>query len=564
MKRNISSLNCCSKKQKLVENAPNQDISFLSSVRCYIVPACFGLKRLEIFKRQIEKYGGSVIKSLDVTLALTHIIVEDSVDREKVEKLIDFKELCSTAVVKCSWISECLKNKSLLDESDHLIYRRLEDKPKDTKLDDRAIVSRDHISASCELALDITVSKSTSETEQLPDQSSFAVQTEESIQPATFQSKFACAHSSSSSRERVEESPNCHITEELQKLLQVYQAKNDTWRVAGYQKAIAAIHSHPTKITSYEEARQIRGVGEKLAAKVAEIAASGRLRKVEEVCGSEETAVITLFLGVWGAGPATAHAWYAQGLRSLDDVRNKASLTRHQRVGLQHYHDLNDRIPRQEVAQIHDFVRTRIQTLAWLLVPVRERGAVEILKLCGHPVFLRVKMCCDEVRSGIMTEVCGSYRRGRPSCGDVDVLITHPDGHSHAGVFTALLDNMRRKGFLTDDLVTQEDGKQQKYLGVCKLPAPLSKYRRLDIIVVPYAEFAPALLYFTGSSQFNRSMRLLATKMGMSLSEHGLHTNVVRKGSEKLTNGYLLATPTEESIFQHLGLPYRAPRERDH
>jgi DNA polymerase lambda len=72
-------------------------------------------------------------------------------------------------------------------------------------------------------------------------------------------------------------------------------------------------------------------------------------------------------------------------------------------------------------------------------------------------------------------------------------------------------------------------------------------------------------MYFTGSAHFNRSMRLLATKMGMSLSEHALVSNVVRgAGREKLNEGEVLETPTEESVFSLLGLPYRSPKERDH
>ena len=80
-------------------------------------------------------------------------------------------------------------------------------------------------------------------------------------------------------------------------------------------------------------------------------------------------------------------------------------------------------------------------------------------------------------------------------------------------------------------------------------------------------EKATALMYFTGSAHFNRSMRLLASKMGMSLSEHALRTNILRGGKgnkEKLNQGSTLHTPSEESVFQHLGLPYRKPSERDH
>ncbi len=128
-----------------------------------------------------------------------------------------------------------------------------------------------------------------------------------------------------------------------------------------------------------------------------------------------------------------------------------------------------------------------------------------------------------------------------------------------------MLSELRKIGFLTDDLTIQRDGRQQKYLGVCKLLKAGSKHRRLDIIVVPPDERACALLYFTGSAHFNRSMRLLATKMGMSLSEHSLVRNVVRgAGREKLNEGEAVPSAQERDVFEHLGLPYREPRERNH
>lgn len=119
-------------------------------------------------------------------------------------------------------------------------------------------------------------------------------------------------------------------------------------------------------------------------------------------------------------------------------------------------------------------------------------------------------------------------------------------------------------GFLTDDLVShEENGAQKKYMGVCRLPGPGQRHRRLDVIVVPYSEFACALLYFTGSAHFNRSMRALAKTKHMSLSEHSLNCNVVRHGTAKLGTGTPLSTHTEKDVFTQLGVPYREPHERD-
>jgi DNA polymerase/3'-5' exonuclease PolX len=71
-----------------------------------------------------------------------------------------------------------------------------------------------------------------------------------------------------------------------------------------------------------------------MATKVWEVLETGRLQKAEEICSSEEARVLALFNGVWGVGPTTAQNWFAQGLRTLDDLREKATLSRQQLIGL--------------------------------------------------------------------------------------------------------------------------------------------------------------------------------------------------------------------------------------
>jgi DNA polymerase/3'-5' exonuclease PolX len=58
-------------------------------------------------------------------------------------------------------------------------------------------------------------------------------------------------------------------------------------------------------------------------------------------------------------------------------------------------------------------------------------------------------------------------------------------------------------------------------MGICKSKED-TFFRRIDIKVYPKDQYAFALLYFTGSDYFNRSMRLLAESKGFTLSDHGL------------------------------------------
>lgn len=78
----------------------------------------------------------------------------------------------------------------------------------------------------------------------------------------------------------------------------------------------------------------------------------------------------------------------------------------------------------------------------------------------------------------------------------------------------------------------------------------------------PRDQFGYAVLYFTGSDYFNRSMRLFARKKGYTLSDHGLYP-AYRNKQEKVWKGENIPCYSEEDVFKALGLQYRAPNERE-
>jgi DNA polymerase lambda len=59
-----------------------------------------------------------------------------------------------------------------------------------------------------------------------------------------------------------------------------------------------------------------------------------------------------------------------------------------------------------------------------------------------------VKETANEVACGLMIETCGSYRRLKSSCGDIDMLITFKDGrrHIHESVLAPLIDKLKDIG----------------------------------------------------------------------------------------------------------------------
>nr|XP_057947688.1 DNA polymerase lambda [Doryrhamphus excisus] len=515
----------------------------------YILPAGIGNARCQIFQRHIQQNGGQTERSL--CAGVTHVVVDDNMECDRALRLLKVDVIPSGVhLVKCSWLSGCISEKQLLDESSYSIVlpkrdlgtpqentdlltdktttenaEECDQNKEEEKIDTSGEDCKEDVQGE-----DDAVSQSHLEaliTGQHPKDEIPGPSLDPGRDTATHTAvsgKWVCAQSSQSKNNNF----NKHITDKLELLAKAYTHQGDKWRALGYSKAINALKSYHKTVASYQEACLIPGIGKRMADKIDEIMESGHLRKLDHI--GDAVPVLELFTNIWGAGAKTAQLWYQQGFRTLEDIRTKAHLSNTQKIGLKHYEDFLDRMPREEAAAIEKVVRDAVLA----------------------------------IDSGLIAMACGSYRRGKTTCGDVDVLISHPDGKSHRGVFSKVLQSLHDSGFLTDDLVShEENGDQKKYMGVCRLPGPQHRHRRLDIIVVPYKEFACALMYFTGSAHFNRSMRAMAKTKNMSLSEHSLNKSVVRQGSTKVHAGTPLPTLTENDVFSLLGIPYRQPCERD-
>ena len=92
-------------------------------------------------------------------------------------------------------------------------------------------------------------------------------------------------------------------------------------------------------------------------------------------------------------------------------------------------------------------------------------------------------------------------------------------------------------------------------MGMCRYGH--NPVRRIDIRFIPIEHLPSALLYFTGSGEFNKRMRKEALKCGYTINEYGIY---------KLdTEGHkadMVPVSSEEDIFKVIGMDYLEPHLR--
>jgi DNA polymerase/3'-5' exonuclease PolX len=146
--------------------------------------------------------------------------------------------------------------------------------------------------------------------------------------------------------------------------------------------------------------------------------------------------------------------------------------------------------------------------------------------------------------------VCGSYRREKKTCGDVDFIVTHPkfktkkELDKYLEYFQAFLLRLKHEGFLIEFLTGAKV--HTKFMGIFKWNKFIG---RIDIRFIPYESYYYALLYFTGSKDFNTNMRLIAISRELKLNEYGLY--------DKHNKSYKVES--EKEIFDILDMEYIQP-----
>ena len=375
--------------------------------------------------------------------------------------------------------------------------------------------------------------------------------------PPSLRSIYSCQRSTPA------QSPNADFIAQLNIIKHARKLDRDDRGISAlaYSKAIASIQAYPYTLTSPEEVARLPNCAERYAEIFQEWKETGRVEEVQQIETDERMKSLTEFYEIYDVAEKTARQFYARGWRDLDDVISQGwdTLTPNQQIGVKFYDDFKEKIPRDEA----------------------ERIAAVVLRYANR------------VREGFHMVIVGGYRKGKTMCGDVDVILSHPDEDATDHVVEQIVWNLAEDQWITHRLTVStansERGQQTinwrgsmsktRGRGFCTLdkalvvwqdaelaknpdPGRRNPRRRVDIILSPWKTAGCAVLGWSGGTMFERDLRKYCRNVkGVKFDSTGVRRLSDGKWLD-LEKGVNDLLEKEKKVFEGLGLEWRDPEER--
>ena len=307
------------------------------------------------------------------------------------------------------------------------------------------------------------------------------------------------------------------VFEQVADLLE-FQGANP-FRVRAYRNGARAIKDLPEAVEDVandpdRQLTDIAGIGKDLAEKVMTFLMTDSLPLLEELLAEIPESVLAI-LRVPGLGPKRAALLHNElGINDLDQLREACES--------------------QQVRRLKGFgAKTEAAILAGLEIAAQaeERTYWAHADEIARAMLEHLRSC----RGIEKMEMAGSYRRGKDTVGDLDVLVVADEPKEVMDCFGAY------------------PGRAQVLMrGDKKMSIRLGSGLQVDLRVVPAESFGAALQYFTGSKAHNIVLRGMAKDRGLKVNEYG-----VFRGEEQI------AGATEEEVYAALDLPWFPPELRE-
>ena len=312
---------------------------------------------------------------------------------------------------------------------------------------------------------------------------------------------------------------NAEAAESFRTIADLLDVLGERFKPEAYRRVARSIDSLTedlAAIAARGELRSIPGVGDAIEEKIREYLASGRIGYLERLQHDVPAGVADL-LRIPGLGPKSARRfWTELGIEGPAELL--AAIDAGRLNGVKGF-------GAKKIAQVRSAVDAARATAGTARAPIE----------VAYPVAMRIVRALREAGVADRVEVAGSFRRGRETVGDLDILVTSHNATRAFDVFTAL-----------------PEVREVRLRGGTKETAILTNGLQVDVRVVEPASFGAALQYFTGSKDHNVIVRTLAKDAGLRVNEYG-----VSRGEERV------AGATEEEVYAALGLAWIPPELRE-
>ena len=291
---------------------------------------------------------------------------------------------------------------------------------------------------------------------------------------------------------------------------------------------------------------KIKGIGEGTIRRIKEILDTEKLSEVK-ITESDKLylKMIEELEEIYGIGRITAYKLFKEHrITSIDELLEKInkkeiSVPENIMKGIKYAKQLDTKIPLDEITDINEFILDIMFD-----IDVRLFGTT-----CGsYRRQIETSGDSNSSKSEFLPQ-----KKSNAFCSDVDFIIIHHDYKTESSkievnYLDVVVQKLIEKKFIIDSL-TKTDVKT-KYMGIFKWKG--SKPRRIDIRLFRLESYYSAILYFTGSKDFNRQMRLNAIAHDYTLNEYGLFDE----------NKKMFKVNSEKEIFDLLGMEYVTPDKR--
>lgn len=311
------------------------------------------------------------------------------------------------------------------------------------------------------------------------------------------------------------------IFREIAQMLELQNA--NIFRIRAYERAALTVENAGQDLdglVTSDTLTTLPGIGKDLAEKIKEYYSHGKISYYHELKKEVPVGLLEM-LAIPGLGPKTVRLFYDKlGINTVEKLAEAA-----QKGKLRTLEGIKEKTEENILRGIALRQKISSRTPLDKALAIANNFIGELSKLKE----------CDTI------EIAGSMRRRKETVKDIDILITSdkPQAVMKKFVSLAFVKEVLAYGDTKSSVIAKEENIQ------------------VDVRVVDKKNFGAALLYFTGSKDFNVRLRSLANRSNYKINEYGVFKESPGKPDK------FVAGKTEEEIFSLMGMDYIAPELRE-